>query len=108
MGECWPFGQIRILNTLYANGDFSGLAKYYVDKTKGGQKEDDREKGCSHFRFSNNCTGPKVTYEALYSYHWLKTPRAPQGYYVKPGSVYEGTDPFGSYPYQKYILVRKE
>lgn len=106
--ECWTFGQIRILNTLYANGDFRGLAKYYVDKTKGGQKEDDRQKGKRRYSFSKNCVKPVITYETNLADSWRKTPRAPKGWMIKKGSLYNSVDGWGGYPYQKYTLIKIE
>ena len=106
--ECWQFGHIRILNTLYPDGDFRGLAKYFVDKTKGGQKEDDRKKGCSHYRFSKNCKDPVITYETGLSDTWLAVPRPPKGWRLKPDSLYNSVDGWGGYPYQKYILIREK
>ena len=104
MYECWSFGQIRILNTLYANGDFKGLAEYFVDKTKGGQKDDDRKKGEHRFTFSRNCKEPKITYELIHFSRWNK-PAAPKGYIVKQDSIRTGTTSAG-FPYQRYTLIR--
>lgn len=108
MYECWAFGQIRILNTLYANGDFRGLAKYFVDKTKGGQKDDDRRKGQRRYSFSRNCIKPLITYETGLADTWLKNPRPPKGWRIKPDSVYNSEDGWAGYPYQKYTLVKNE
>lgn len=104
--ECWQFGQVRILNTMYSNGEFRGLAKYFVDKTKDGQKENDRRKGCSRYRFSKNCAEPKITYETGLSDTWLAVPRPPKGWVLKPDSLFNSVDGWGSYPYQKYILIK--
>lgn len=106
--ECWPFGQIRILNTLYADGDFYGLAQYYVDKTKGGQKEDDRKKFERRYSFSKNCLKPEITYETNLAETWLKVPRAPKGWYLDPDSLFVSTDSWGGYPFQKYTLIKIE
>ncbi len=106
--DCWKFGQIRILNTLYANGDFRGLATYFVDKTKGGQKDDDRIKGQRRYSFSHNCVKPIITYETGLSDTWLRNPRPPKGWRIKADSVYNSVDGWGGYPYQKYILVKIE
>ncbi len=106
--ECWKFGQIRILNTLYPDGDFRGLAKYFVDKTKGGQKDDDRERGKRRYSFSKNCIAPEITYETGLPDTWLSTPRPPRGWKLKPDSLYSDIDGWGGYPFQKYIIVKIE
>lgn len=104
MYECWSLGQIRILGTLYPNGDLRGLAEYFVDKTKGGQKDDDRRKGEHRFSFSRNCAEPKITYEVINFSRW-KAPTAPRGFIVKKDSVRTGTTLTG-FPYQRYTLIR--
>lgn len=106
MYECWPFGQIRILNVLYADGDFRGLAKYYVDKTKGGLKEDDRKKYERRYNFSLNCEKPKVTVETNLAESWLKVPRVPKGWMLVKDSLYNGIDSWGEYPFQKYVIIK--
>lgn len=103
--ECWKYGHIRILNTLYQNGDFHGLAVYFCDKTKGGQSEDTRAGGRHSYQFSRNCVSPVITYEIISSANWSKKPRAKKGYRIKPGSIYSGETPSG-YPYQTYILQK--
>ena len=105
--ECWGFGHIRILNTLYESpDDFRGLAKYYVDKSKGGTKEDDRLKGQHRYSFSRNCEKPEVTYETGLAASWRSVPIPPDGWTVKPGSLFNGIDELSGYPFQKYTLVR--
>lgn len=104
--KCWPFGQVRILNTLYVDGDFRGLAEYYVDKTKGGQKEDSRKKGERRFSFSLNCVKPKVTIEKNLSDSWFKVPRVPKGWALVKDSLYNGFDSWGNKFMQKYTLIK--
>lgn len=107
MYECWTFGKIRILNTLYKDRDFRGLAQYFVDKTKGGAKEDDRPRYCHRYSFSRDCVKPIVTYETNLAEKWRDTPRPPVGWAIKPDSLYNSTDGFG-YNYQRYTLIKIE
>lgn len=105
LDECWEKGRIRILNTLYKDGNFRGLAEYYVDKTKGGQKEDTAPRYKHKYSFSRNCAKPIVTYETDLSEKWRSTPLPPLGWQLKPDSLFNDVDSFG-YAYQKYTLIR--
>ena len=106
--ECWQFGQVRILNVLYRDGNFRGLAKYLVDRTKGGEIEDTSPAYSKSFSCSRNCVKPVITYETNLGESWRKTPRPPKGWAIKPDSIYNSSDGWGGYPYQKYVLVKIE
>lgn len=103
--DVWKYGFVRLLNCLYEDNEkgFHDLAAYYVDKTKGGRKEDDRQPRERRYRFSRNCVKPKVTYEAMYSHSWTDKP--PMGMVEKPGSRYEFVMADGNYPCRKIKWV---
>ena len=103
--ECWEHGIVKVLALL--SDDVRGLAEYYVDKTKKGQKEDDRQEFVPRYSFSRNCTEPKTEYEIISANKWTNTPRAPKGYVVDNNSVTTGVSKMG-FPYQRYTLVRTE
>ena len=95
--DLWPYGIVRLLNCLYTSDQgFEGLARYYVDKTKGGRKDDDRLPRERRYRFSRSCIKPKVTYEPMYSKEWTDKP--PKGMTEKPGSRQEFVMADGGYP----------
>ena len=101
--ECWEHGIVKA-NALLGS-DVRGLAEYFVDKTKKGQKNDDRPKNTARYSFSRNCIEPKITYENISASKWRIEPKAPKGFMLDKNSVVTGTSKMG-YEYQRYTLVR--
>ena len=102
--DLWQYGFVKLNNCLYdsING-FYGLALYFVDKTKGGRKEDDRKSRERRYRFSRNCIKPKITYEIMHSRSWTDKP--PKGMIEKPGSREEFVMADSNYPCRKIKWV---
>ena len=101
--ECWKHGIVKTIAML--TDDVRGLAEYFVDKTKKGQKDDDRPEFVPRYSFSRNCTEPKTRYEIIGAGKWLDEPRAPKGFIIDKNSLVTGVSKRG-FDYQRYTLIR--
>ena len=101
--ECWEHGIVKT-NAILGD-DVRGLAKYFTDKTKQGQKEDDRPQNTARYSFSRNCTEPQTKYEIIGANKWRDEPRAPKGFMIDKNSLVTGVSKMG-FDYQRYTLVR--
>lgn len=99
----WPYGSVDI-KALYSM-EYSQLAAYIIKETsKTFQKKDGGY--MQRYSCSRNLERP-IPIKILISRAetWLKTPRAPKGYYIPKDLCYEGTD-FNGNPYQRYTLLK--
>ena len=87
------------------SGDYKKLAEYIVKESK-----DRIEKGQTieklSYMVSRNLVKPVVVPEKVQANRWSKTPKAPKGWYVVPGSIVNGHNKFTGLPYQ-YYTIRK-
>lgn len=90
---------------LWHNYDWYGLARYYVDRTKGGKLPDTHIHGERRYIPSKGLKKPKVTVERVDAERWYK-PRAPKGYELISDSIYSGTDELTGGSYIKYAMRR--
>lgn len=103
--ECWTFGIVKTLALL--GDDVRGLANYFTDKTKQGEKEDDRPQNTARYSFSRNCAEPKISYEVISANKWADKPGTQKGFIVDKNSLKTGVSKLG-FPYQRYTLIRTE
>ena len=90
---------------MWHNYDWYGLARYYVDRTKGGKLPDTHIHGERRYIPSKGLKKPKVTVERVDAERWYK-PKAPKGYELIPDSIYSGTDELTGGSYIKYAMRR--
>ena len=90
---------------LWHNYDWYGLARYYVDRTKGGKLPDTHIHGERRYIPSKGLKKPKITVERVDAERWYK-PRAPKGYELISDSIYSGTDELTGGSYIKYAMRR--
>lgn len=90
---------------LYDNGDYKNLAEYLIKETKKTFREED---ACMKKRWScsKNLIRPEPVKETVQARCWRKEPKVPEGYYLEPESLINGTNPITGLPYQHYTLVR--
>ena len=106
--QCWTWGNAH-LTPLYADGDYEGLAEYFVKETSlSFRKETNAYK--QRWSCSRNLVRPQVETEIIKANSWRKQPKLTKeqeekGYQLLKDSLYVGVDACG-YPFQEYMLIR--
>lgn len=103
--ELWKdHGHIRLV-PLYEEGEYKGLADYFIKETeKTFRKTDSPFK--QRYSCSRNLIIPKPEPRLMEVKNgWKKEPKPRPGYYIDQDSLYNGVDKLG-YPYQRYVMVK--
>ena len=95
--ELWPYG--RVTSTAMEEDDdlFEELAEYLV------KKETKTEVTGKSYSRSRNLIVPQEKKEKVRAKEWRKEPRAPRGWYVVKGSLWNAFTPDG-WPVQRYTI----
>lgn len=90
---------------LYDEGNYEDLAKYLAKSdTKEEQKEIRKEgRNVPRYRCSRNLKKPEVIAKETY-YGDMREPEAPKGWFVDPGSLIQGINPYTGKKYQRYFI----
>ena len=102
--KAWPYGSIN-LTPLYSNGEYSGLAKYFVGQGKG-------EPGGAIYIEGNLWSGSrnlrkvKSTVERVSAKVWREPPTPEKGYLIDVDSIDPGVNPVTGMPYLFYRMVK--
>lgn len=99
--QCWPYGR-KNYTPLYEEGEFEGLAEYFVKKETKEEAE-----GCMYSR-SRNLIIPQPKREKVHHRRWKDEPRIPKGWFLVQDSLVNGYNPVTEYPYQRYTLRKLE
>lgn len=110
LGEQWPMGG-KHLTPLYPDGDYMGLARYFVKETsktfREGQNPWKKRYSCSR-----NMEEPEETVEVVKADEWRKKPSMSKqleaaGYVIEEDSIIRDVDIFG-FPFLKYTMKQIE
>lgn len=99
-------GRVSYKSNLWANYDWYGLAKYFVDKTKDGKLPDTHIPCERHYVPSKGLKRPEITIERIDADRWYK-PKAPKGYELISDSVRGGVDDLTGGAFLKYTIRRR-
>lgn len=86
-------------------GDYKQLADYMVKEAKK-RIDDGSSTEKLSYTPSRNLIKPTIKEEKIRASTWRKEPKAPEGYYVIPDSIYNGINPFTGWPYQYYTIAK--
>lgn len=89
---------------LYDTGEYSQLADYLIKETERTFRENSSPVR-QRYSCSRNLKEPKKRVRMKRNVVWKQEPRPRPGYYIVPGSLYNGFDRFG-YPYQRYVMAK--
>lgn len=95
--ELWPYGRVTSTAMEEEEDLFEELAEYLVKKETKGEVS-----GKSYSR-SRNLIVPQERRETVHARRWRKEPKAPKGWYIVKGSVWNAFTPDGS-PVQRYSM----
>ena len=99
--ELWSHGNCYMVD-LYEDGEYEKLAEYIVKK-----ETKDPEGGCN-YSSSRNLIRPEPKTEKMLRRNWPAEPKAPKGWELIKDSIRNGVNPITEYPYQYYMMRRKE
>lgn len=101
--KAWPHGGVHI-EPLYANGDFSGLAKYFVNQ----EKEDGRGgiQIVGRWSCSRNLVRRPPKEKEIGAFNWREPPAPRKGYIIDVDSIEAGENPVTGIPYLFYRMVK--
>lgn len=105
--KLWGHGGIH-LTPLYADGDYDGLAEYFVKETSRTFRNEDNPYS-QRWTCSRNLVKPEEKVEVIKADSWREEPKTSRteaiaGYVIDKGSLQAGVDAWG-YPYQEYIMI---
>ena len=90
---------------LYDDGEYQKLAEYIVKETEKTFRQPDSPSK-QRYSCSRNLITPRPRRRTRTTKKgWDMDPKPRKGYYILPGSLYNGTDKLG-YPYQRYTMVK--
>ncbi len=98
ISKLWTHGRVASTKMEMEEDGFEQLADYLL------KKETKTEKGTSYSR-SRNLIVPEPKKEIIKRRTWTREPKAPAGWYVVKGSVWNAFTP-GGWPVQRYTLRR--
>lgn len=99
ISKCWEYGRTNSTKMEEEEDSYYNLANYLLKKdTKTGQK------GTTYSR-SRNLIIPQPKVDNVRHKKWRREPRAPEGWYVVKGSVWNAWTP-GGWPVQRYMLKK--
>ena len=97
--EAWTKGRVRGSRMKMGDDCFETLAGYLA------KEEGKPEQGMKFYSHSRNLVIPKEKRLKVNARKWREEPKAPSGWYVVKGSVWNGYTPAG-WPVQRYTLRR--
>ena len=108
--KLWKYGQLRVCNTLYADGRYKDLAAYLIDQSKPSGK---CEKGQKKYCCSKNLQMPEIQKRIIKRGFWRKEkPGIPDyfrgKYTIDINSIENYVRDFDGTPVQKFILIPKK
>lgn len=90
---------------LYDEGEYRGLAEYFIKETERTFRDADSPVK-QRYSCSRNLVEPQVKHRINITKNgWQMDPRPRPGYYIIPNTLYNGWDKLG-YPYQRYVMVK--
>lgn len=98
ISKLWTHGRVASTKMEMEEDGFEQLADYLL------KKETKTEKGTSYSR-SRNLIVPEPKKEIIKRRTWTREPKAPAGWYVVKGSVWNAFTP-GGWPVQRYTMRR--
>lgn len=98
ISKLWTHGRVASTKMEEEEDGFATLADYLL------KKETKTEKGTSYSR-SRNLIVPEPKKEIIKRRTWTREPKAPAGWYVVKGSVWNAFTP-GGWPVQRYTMRR--
>ena len=99
--KLWKYGNCHMTD-MYEDGEYEKLAEYIV------KKETKDSEGWCNYSSSRNLVRPEPKTEKMLRRGWPQEPRPPKGWEIIKDSIRNGTNPITEYPYQYYLLRRKE
>lgn len=106
INQCWKKNGRAHTSYLYDAGGYEKLAEYLMKETSKTFRESDAP--CkARYSCSKNLITPEKKTRILKRDNWPEEPRAPKGYYLEKGSLYNGINKAG-YRYQYYRLIAAE
>lgn len=98
VSRAWDYGRVQSTKMEIGDDMYQTLAEYLI------KKETKEDRGKSYSR-SRNLVIPEEKREVIHARKWSREPRAPKGWYVVPGSLWNAHTPEG-WPVQRYTLKR--
>lgn len=99
--KLWKYGNCYMID-LYEDGEYEKLAEYIV------KKETKDPEGWCNYSCSRNLERPEAKTEKMQRRKWPAEPKAPKGWEIIPDSIRNGINPVTEYPYQYFMMRRKE
>ncbi len=98
----WTRGRAYFV-PLDGTGDYGVLADYIVKETAERMKKGETMEKLSYMS-SRNLIRPVVRREKRQAKSWRKNPAVPDGWYLVPGTLVNGTNKYTGLPYQHYTI----
>lgn len=103
LSKAWPHGPVHV-TPLYANGDFSGLAKYFVDQAK--ENGTYAVKIVGRWSCSRNLVRNPPREEKINRFSWREPPTPKKGYVIDIDSIDAGENPVTGIPHLYYRMIK--
>jgi len=103
IASLWKRGRPRSTR-LDDSGNYSQLADYLVKETEKTFREEDTPQK-ARYSHSRNLKEPSVKKKTVRAKKWRKL-KVPKGFFLIPGSLYEGVNPVTGHLYREYVLQR--
>lgn len=106
MNKAWPHGRVKDPQMLYEKGELGNLASYITknEKSKKGLVYMDHTVTEAKGSHSRNMPLPPPDVKKLM--RWRQEPKAKEGFYIDPNTLFEGINPVTGYKYRHYTMIR--